>query len=48
MLLGSVLFTEHLPLFPGAILSATNNSMTGGKLQLRDAKRFEQLQLASS
>ena len=32
----------------GAILSATNNSMAGGKLQLRDEKRFEQPQLASS
>ena len=48
MLLVSVLFTEHLPLFSGAILSATNNSMAGGKLQLRDEKRFEQPQLASS
>ena len=35
-------------IFPGAILSATNNSMAGGKLQLRDKKRFEQPQLASS
>ena len=35
-------------IFPGAILSATNNSMAGGKLQLRDEKRFEQPQLASS
>ena len=43
----SVLFREHLPLFSGAILSATNNSMAGGKLQLRDEKRFEQPQLAS-
>ena len=34
--------------FSGAILSATNNSMAGGKLQLRDEKRFEQPQLASS
>jgi hypothetical protein len=48
MLLVSVLFTEHLPLFSGAMLSATNNSMAGGKLQLRDEKRFEQPQLASS
>ena len=48
MILVSVLFTEHLPLFSGAILSATNNSMAGGKLQLRDEKRFEQPQLASS
>ena len=48
MLLVSVLFTEHLPLFSGAILSATNNSMAGEKLQLRDEKRFEQPQLASS
>ena len=48
MLLVSVLFTEHLPLFSGATLSATNNSMAGGKLQLRDEKRFEQPQLASS
>ena len=47
MLLVSVLFTEHLPLFSVAIVSATNNSMAGDKLQLRDEKRFEQPQLAS-
>ena len=48
MLLVSVLFTEHLPLFLVQFLSATSNIMAGGKLQLRDAKRFEQPQLASS
>jgi hypothetical protein len=48
MLLVSVLVTERLSLFSGVILSATNNIMTGGKLQLLDEKRFEQPQLASS
>ena len=32
MLLVSVLFTEHLPLFLVQFLSATSNGMAGGKL----------------
>ena len=43
MLLVSVLFHGTFAAISGAILSATNNSMAGGKLQLRDEKRFEQL-----
>ena len=43
MLLVSVLFHGTFAVISGAILSATNNSMAGGKLQLRDEKRFEQL-----
>ena len=47
MLLVSVLFHGTFAAISGAILSATNNSMAGGKLQLRDENRFEQPQLAS-
>ena len=46
--LGFCSFHGTFAAISGAILSATNNSMAGGKLQLRDEKRFEQPQLASS
>jgi hypothetical protein len=46
--LGFCSFHGTFAAISGTILTATNNSMTGGKLQLRDEKRFEQPQLASS
>jgi hypothetical protein len=46
--LGFCSFHRTFATISGAILSVTNNSMTGGKLQMCDEKRFEQPQLGSS